>query len=171
MGRMVFDADAFKPLAVVGALMDYFQSTGNAGVSPRRARYHFPTGDVVYICTSFPMPDTYDSAEDLVLKWHWYAEDNSNGDVVRWSGLVAAITQDDAATIEDKAPDSENVADEAVLATTKRVKFSSMTLANKDSVAGDDTMTLIIGRNGVHENDTSGETAYLIDAILEWVDN
>ncbi len=146
--------------------LDYIQSSG-AAPAPRPARWAFDDTINEHVCAVFRMPDNY--ASDPVFKIDWYAAATA-GDVV-WCIEVAAISEGDAATPENKTGDAVNAVDDTVDGVTKRLNQANLALANDDGVAAGDLVMLVFYRD---PEDSSGQTdtlvgdAYFLGALLEY---
>lgn len=169
-GYIPLPAMAFQPLddsaGNESPALDFKQSSGTAP-APRLPRWAFDDTANEHLSLVFRIPGNYASAP--VLKVDWYAAATS-GDVV-WCCEVSAITESDAATLENKTGDTVNAVDDTVDGTTLELNQASITLTNADSLAVNDLVLLVFYRD---PEDASGNTdtltgdAYFVGASLEY---
>jgi len=101
----------------------------------------------------------------------WTSDTATSGDVV-WGAQVACITQDtDTQDITTKALASASTVIDTHLGTTARREMScSVTVANADSITANDTVWLLIFRDGASGSDTLVGDAFFIEASMEYSD-
>ncbi len=100
---------------------------------------------------------------NLTLRFGWYADSSTSGDVV-WGAAVAAITPNtDTQDVETKAfATAQTVTDSHLGTTAQRVHEISLTISNLDSIAANDIVWIRIYRDA----DAAGDTLNAIDANL-----
>jgi len=130
--------------------------------NPKR---HFLTADFdaatdEHLWFTFDMPANYVSGGVLKLKWMA----NATSGTCRWAASVGAVTASDVDTLLEHAQAAVSSTGTATNATeARRLNATSITLANLDSVAADDVVTLCVFRDA---DGTSGTDDLAVDAEL-----
>lgn len=108
---------------------------------------------------------------NLTVRFLWYADTASSGNVV-WGAAIAAITPDaDTQDIETDGLATEATVTDSHLGTTgQRLHTASATVSSLDSIAANDYVTLRIRRLGSNVSDTMANDAILVKVIVEYSD-
>jgi len=128
--------------------------------------------DAATTCLDFPFtfPSWYNTSQTMVAKVLWSASTATSGAVV-WSIQIMAVTPADALDIDTDSFDSSGTT--TVATTTNgtaagRLNTSSLTVASRDSAAGEDFGILRVCRVGANGSDTmSSGVAELRQVKLE----
>ena len=111
----------------------------------------------------FPMPADYASGGTVVI--HWYANATTGSAV--WAARFGAVTPADADTPLEHAQAAASTVTTATNVTeANRLNTSSITLANLDSVAASDMVSLVVYRDAANGSDGLSVDANLIEAQL-----
>lgn len=108
---------------------------------------------------------------NLTVRFLWYADSASSGNVV-WGATIAAITPDsDTQDIETDGLATEATVTDSHLGTTgQRLHTAAATVSSLDSLAVGDYVTLRIRRLGTNGSDTMTGDAILVKVIVEYSD-
>lgn len=160
---------------VSGALPD--GSTGNAGPAFARIqgtetnpKKHFVVADFdaatdEHLWWTFVMPQNYSSAPIVRLLWMANA---TTGSVV-WGARLGAVTPSDVDTPIEHAAAAATTATTATNTTeANRLNQTTITLANLDSVAAGDLVSLLVYRDADNGSDTVSVDARLISVSLDY---
>ncbi len=119
-----------------------------------------------YVLWEFPMPENYDSA--LVMKLQ-YSMASAVADKVEYGASVMAVSPGDAADMDTDSYDAENVQDDAVAGTAGYMQLVTITLTNKDGLAGGDYVSIRFRRTCAASPKATGD-AEVWTARLEYDD-
>ena len=155
-------------------------STGNAapGLTRRKGteasapQKHYLTLDfdpstAEYAWWTFPLPARYTPAGAIRLELSWQANAIANSCV--WAARLGAITPADVDTFPEHVPAAATTVTTATDTTeARRLNRTTITLANLDSVAPADLVTLVLYRDAAGAGDTLTVDAELLAVTLEF---
>lgn len=126
------------------------------------------TANIEKCIWTFRMPADFASA--LVAKIQWSGSTSTTvTDTVQWTVNVMALTPDVDGAADSDSYDTENVVSDDILGTTaKRIQEASLSLANADSVAAGDYVSIQLLRDYTDAADDLGEDAWLWGMSLEY---
>lgn len=115
---------------------------------------------------TFRMPADYASGGALKLQW---MTDTASANNVVWGGRLGAVTPGDADTPVEHAAAAASTTTTAGNATeARRLIETSITLANLDSVAAGDLVTIVVYRDADNASDTLAADAELLAVAFEY---
>lgn len=117
---------------------------------------------------TFRLPENYASALTAKIQWSG-SSSTTTSHTVRWAVEVMALTADTDGAADADSYDTLNEVDDDILGTTaKRIQEASITLTNADSAAAGDYVAIRLSRNANHANDDLNEDAWLWTVSLEY---
>lgn len=119
----------------------------------------------------FLLPILSYGSGNLTLRFDWYADSASSGDII-WGAALAAITPNtDSGDIETKAfATAQTVTDTHLGTTGQRLHSVDLTISNLDSVADADFIVLKVYRDADAGGDTMTGDARLVGLVLTYSD-
>jgi len=120
-----------------------------------------------FIMWQFPMPSTYVASTDTWLDIQ-YKMTSATGGGVTWRSALMAITSSDAQDFDADTFSSWNTSTDVVPGTAGYLARNQMWLSNLDSLAPDDHVVLIFGRNSTDAGDTAIGDAELVSVKFRY---
>lgn len=125
--------------------------------------------DTDQLCVqAFDMPEGYVSNPVLVVEWSGSSSTNVTH-TTRFACRIMKATPETHGAMDSDSYDTSNEVDDDILGTTaKRLQKASVTCTNDDGVAAGDYVAAELSRNADHANDTLPEPAWVWKTKLEY---